>query len=66
MVNVNRPSGKPVNKTTAVFSQNWYAMCMKRQFLFPILMDNDTSSLDFGIHLECFDATLKNFNPNSP
>lgn len=48
MANVNKPSGKPVNKIRAVFSQNWYAMCMKRLFLFPILMDNDTSSLDFG------------------
>lgn len=66
MINVNEPSGKLVSKTTAVFSQNWYAMCMKRLFLFPIQMENDTSNLDFGTHLGCFDAALKNFNPNSP
>lgn len=67
MVNVSKftPPGKPVNKTTAVSSQNWYAACMKTLFLFPILMDNDTSSPRLWYPLGCFDAALKNFDPNS-
>lgn len=39
------PSGKPINKTTAVFSQNYSAACSmhEKALPLPIFVDNDTS-----------------------